>query len=122
MAFEQKLAAVPPPSRINRSSMAIRNEVQNIFTLNQTISKLSTNQSAQIQSVQGQARTHQKILNELEAAQEPNQKTPNQKTPNKKDLLAQEKLRSAHEEAQRNAQMTDELNQIPAEKGSEPSE
>jgi hypothetical protein len=102
---------VPPPPTPRASVPQIRQEIQKIFELNKKIKNVQSGRSVQLQRVQEQARIHQKILNELEVSQK---QANGQKASAKDALLAQEKLRIIHEETQRNAQMMDDLKEMPA--------
>ncbi|GEM_PF-3673454 len=112
-----KKIVIPPPQAMGPSVVAIREEIQKIFSLNKSISQMNAKRAAQIAKAQGKASVHEKILDVKGDTQKP---SVGRGMPGKSELLAQEKLRSAHEEIQRNAQMTDELNGIPTVAGPEP--
>ena len=110
---------VPPPPVPRTSASQIRQEIQKILDLDKKIRSVQSGRSSQLQQVQEQARIHQKILNELETSQK---QVSSQKVPTKNALLAQEKLRIIHEETQRNVQMIDELEGMPAPTASKSGE
>ncbi len=102
---------VPPPPTPRVSVPRIRQEIQKILELNKQIRNVQNGSSAQLQRVQEQARIHQRILNELENSQK---SAVGQKTHERNALLSQEKIRIIHEETQRNTQIIEDLNALPA--------
>ncbi|HOE68151.1 MAG TPA: hypothetical protein PLH16_00635 [Candidatus Omnitrophota bacterium] len=87
-----------PPTKQPPQVSQIRQEVQRILDLNARIKSLQSNQAAQLQRVQEQARIHQKILDQIESSQVT--KTASQ-SPSRDALIAQEKLRIIHDETVR---------------------
>jgi hypothetical protein len=109
-----KSSYVPPPPTPRVSVPQIRQEIQRILDLNKQIRNVHSGGAVQIQRVQEQARIHQQILTEIEASQ----RSPAvQEAPVKTVLLAQEKMRIIHEDAQRNAKILEALKSVPSNAG-----
>jgi hypothetical protein len=105
-----KSAPIPPPPVPHTAVSPIRQEIQKILELNRRIQNVQGGRSVQAQSVQEQARIHQKILNGLEASQK---KTASQRIPGKNFLLAQEKLRDGRQDVQDGTQVSGKLLAVP---------
>ena len=95
-------AVIPPP--VSRVSIPkIRQDIQRILEINKQIRSIQSVRALQFGRTQEQARVHQGVLDKAAAQPEAVPASSNSQASSKESILAQEKLRISHEEAQRNS-------------------
>ena len=89
--------ALPKPS-LSGESVQLRQKLNDIIRVNESVNKLNRAKIAQVQVIVDQARVHQRLLNELSVPQDV---TTVIKTSDADQVLMQEKLRAIRDESQK---------------------
>jgi hypothetical protein len=115
-----QLPVRPPVPVVPPEVTRIRKQVKEIMAIDKDVKSVQLRSVREMQKSQEQSRKVRNILTEIEETKKPKEGEQKKEALAKENLLAQEKLREVHEKTRRDAQMSSELENIPAEAGPGP--